>query len=93
MTRPVTACENCRYFSGKFAPNAAIETPEGFGECRRNSPVGPWSYGSVQVGDGVSRHVTTVQSAFALTSKDDWCGDFLSFSGDGFDNPDRPDTF
>lgn len=80
-------CVNCRYFCGTFAPNAAIETPEGFGECRRNAPVGPWRYGQIETGDGVGRTLQSIQSAFALVSQQDWCGQYIGRDGFAFTPP------
>jgi hypothetical protein len=90
MTRAKTACENCRYFYNKYPRGSETKKYVSYnvtetvarevasGECRINAPAAAQSEGG---------------GGWPWTTGADWCAQFISFDGDGFDNPDRPDTF
>ena len=66
-------CLGCKWWNKGFSEHAAFECPDGFGECRRNAPRGPWKYAEMRVGEAP---VTAIISAFPAVAEDDWCGEF-----------------
>lgn len=68
-------CGTCRHFSREVSRVSSLKYVEGIGECRRNAPRGPMTFGWSHPGQDEPAHRAIV-SPFPFVPDDDWCGEY-----------------